>query len=111
MPLNRALSREHDIELSFPREEGCGEKWKMEDVLSDVRQMRQATKEAQSWLRTSKRLGPREGDSKETQQRRTAKGETQHHMAGDPGCCPISLGWWVPETALWTCRPEDHRGF
>lgn len=62
VPLDRALSREHDTELSFPREEGCSEKWKMEDVLSDVRQMRQATKEAQSWLRTSKRLGPREGD-------------------------------------------------
>ena len=62
MPLDRALSREHDIELSFPRQEGCSEKWKMEDVLSDVRQMLQATKAAQSWLRTSKRLEPREGD-------------------------------------------------
>lgn len=58
---NRACSQDRDTEFSSPREQGC---WAKADVLSDVRQMLQATREAQIWLRTQERES--KGEAMET---------------------------------------------
>lgn len=96
---NRAGPQDRDTAFSSPREEGC---WAKADVPSDVRQMLQATREAQLWLRTPER-GPK-GEATEK--------EPQHDTgSGVSGRRPLSLGWQAPETPLWTCGPEGQGGF
>lgn len=92
---NSTGSQDRDTEFSSPREEGC---WAKADVLSDVRQMLQAIREAQIWLRTQERGSKGEA---------TEKGKLS--MTWGMGSLAVAPSPWVGRCLKHPSGPVDLR--